>query len=264
MKIYGLLLILFLSFYSVSTEAEVQSQMKEKIWEFEIMPYLFLPDVDATVSIGPFSDHVSKSVGDLLPDLNAAIMLRTEIWRKRFGFIFDGIYMNIGSQTFTSPPLNLPLLNTDVKMGLLNFLFTYRVFNHTFSDNKKYPLRLVFEPQLGLRWNILDTQFTLLDTFSNDGSTQWVDPLMGANIEFFITRGFSIVARGDVGGFGVPGGSEINWTFDTFLSYRFHKIFGLFAGYKVCEIDYKKDSTIGQKEFDVFFHGPLIGVLFFF
>lgn len=90
------------------------------------------------------------------------------------------------------------------------------------------------------------------------GTIDWVDPFVGARIQHAVGRGQTIMARADIGGFGV--GSDFSWqamaTFNVELCVTgSHHIDGYF-GYRALSVDF----TEGVYEYDAIQHGPVFGL----
>ena len=121
----------------------------------------------------------------------------------------------------------------------------------------------------GIRWgdNDVDVQVDpaiLPGTLRAGLDEDWVDPVLGARWSAPISEAWSIMLRGDVGGFGV--GSEFSWQLAASAWYRFNDTASLELGYKGLDVDYETGTpgTRNYFAYDTTTHGPVIGLQFSF
>jgi hypothetical protein len=89
------------------------------------------------------------------------------------------------------------------------------------------------------------------------GSQEWLDPIVGANLNVPLGHNFSLNARMDIGGFGV--GSDLTWQAFPYIGWRFSKWGSLQAGYRWVYTDYETGSNSDLFRYDVMTQGPQIG-----
>lgn len=116
----------------------------------------------------------------------------------------------------------------------------------------------------GARYYELDTRVDLsvggVPSGSSDSEHDWVDPIVGARYHRDLGRRWSLLARGDVGGFGV--GSDLAWNASALVGYHFSSWCAAKAGYRVLSVDF--DSSSDRVDYDLTMKGPIIGVSFSF
>ena len=66
-------------------------------WEIRLIPYFWMPSLDAEGTVSGLSGNVDLSFGDVTDYLNFAAMGRIEAWKNKWGLTFDGLYMNLGA-----------------------------------------------------------------------------------------------------------------------------------------------------------------------
>jgi len=93
---------------------------------------------------------------------------------------------------------------------------------------------------------------------SFDHEESWFDPVIGAQVDFSVTEKLGLMARGDIGGFGV--GSEFSWGAIGAAKYDFSELTSGYAGYRVLDIDYDETDFV----FDAQMGGPILGMMFRF
>ncbi len=96
------------------------------------------------------------------------------------------------------------------------------------------------------------------DSFRVKAKLDWVDPIVGLRTWFHLDPKWTLVLKGDVGGFGV--GSETTYGGYGLVKYKFRPGMEGVAGYKVLYQDYEE----GSLEWDVTWHGPVLGFRFTF
>ena len=89
-----------------SAPAEVQPDLAEhdqadgggSPWRLTIMPYLWAAGIEGNGTVGGVTAPVDAAFTDLAEYLNFGAMARLEVWKDSWGFIFDGMYMNLGGE----------------------------------------------------------------------------------------------------------------------------------------------------------------------
>src|SRR5262249_58840466 len=92
-------------------------------------------------------------------------------------------------------------------------------------------------------------------------SADWLDPIVGGQVNFGLTERFFVVVRGDIGGFGV--GSDFAWSAMGLLGYRWQGAgveWAILGGYKALGQDYTSASGARRFQWDTTMHGPIVGV----
>ena len=99
-------------------------------------------------------------------------------------------------------------------------------------------------------------------TYTASDSVNWVDPIVGARLRHQFAPNWSLVASGDVGGFGA--GSKFSWKAAAVVNYDFYVhnnvTWSGMIGYKALHVDYIKGSGLDQFEFDMTLYGPVFGI----
>ncbi|TCZ54226.1 hypothetical protein [Roseicella aquatilis] len=195
--------------------------------------------------------RVDLGAGEVLGNLDGALMLSTEAVRGRLVLLGDTFYARI------SPRQSFAL---DGVPG------SARLGSSTFSAMLAGGYRLVDRPGVrldalaGLRVfalsNELRVQLGPLPAASLARSAAWVDPLVGAQLQVALTERLSLRTVAVVGGFGA--GSRLMWDAYAGLAWRLDERASLFAGYRALSVDYRHDGYL----YDTVQHGMLAGVSF--
>jgi len=64
-------------------------------WEFQFTPYVWAAGVKADAVIGSFESSGEADFIDLAKKLDVGVMLHFEGRKERWGFMLDGLYMNL-------------------------------------------------------------------------------------------------------------------------------------------------------------------------
>lgn len=259
--------LLMLTFPFIAKSASEKEDSKEKIWEIEFVPYVFLPNYEYTFILNGESISGESSIGDVLSKLNGGLLGRLEIWRKKWGFVFDGKYLGLGEE-ISAPIFGQPLLlyKGETKIGILDFFFSYTLLDLPFGlpHNENKPFRFVFQPYTGIRWEIFDFNLNFVNFLFVEENKQWVELAFGANMEVWLSQRWFLTFRGDASGFGIGNASDITWQFVSLLGYRFPKIFGLYLGYQLYGVDLSTHVDFISLKYEAFLHGPYLGFSFYY
>jgi hypothetical protein len=142
------------------------------------------------------------------------IVLSADVRYQRWEFFGDGQYMEL-SDSVTLPGLLFTNANLHLKSGLLEGFVGYRLINCEKAALSLFAgARYTYQ---GIRLNIFDngdSRLTLLrrllgipKSLEDSGSTDWVDPVIGARGRVKVWKAISLYAEGDVGGFDANSGS---------------------------------------------------------
>ena len=110
-------------------------------------------------------------------------------------------------------------------------------------------------------WNVNENlEFTAgtLPGFKTSGDKTWVDPMIGAVLRYDLSKRWSLVTRGFVGGFGVSADSA--WEVFAGVNYQFTDWCSGIVGYRYLHEDYNQDRF----RFQLDANGFLLGIGFHF
>ncbi len=231
---------------ALASPGRAAAQQPSTGWRFTIAPYLLFPHMDGTVGVGPFQTELDTDPGDIFSNLQFGAMLAAEAKNDQWAIGFDGLYMDLskdGEQFST-------------KFG------GYQASLELSGFRKLTPF---FEVLVGGRVNLMGT--TVTGPAGNDlldKNLSWFDPFIGARFTIPNTGKWTIMLRGDVGGFGV--GSEFAWQVRPTVAYSVSKHWAFGIAYWALGMDYSK-GAIGDRDYfkyDVTTFGPEIGFAYTF
>jgi predicted porin len=227
-----------------------------------------MPSVKADSTISGLSGSVDLSFNDVMDYLDMAAMGRVEVWKGKWGFTFDGLYMALeASESFQGRRGLVDFsVDADVRLGMADFGLAYRIYEQRFGNDNEQ--RFTFEPYGGLRYGYLKQKIDLNVDIPGVGSVgrtlgtseDWVEPFIGGRLIWDLNNKIALNVRGDAGGFGIGSASDLTWQIAGGVDYKFSKNMILNAGYRYVELDYSHGS--GSNEFGTHLkaYGPFIGL----
>lgn len=204
-------LILAASFLAVSLACTVYGQEQRSSsddWEIRLMPYFWMPSLDADATVSGLSGSVDLSFDDVIDNLDFAAMGRVEAWKGDWGFTFDGLFMNLGADGSFEGTRGVTTfaLDADVRLGVADFGLAYRLCELNFGNNNEQ--KLTFEPYGGLRYAYLRQKMDLNIDITGigsrgailGGSEDWVEPFVGGRVRWDLNDKLALGIQGDGGG----------------------------------------------------------------
>jgi hypothetical protein len=219
-------------------------------WKHELAPYLWGSSMNGASGIGDLTVNVDASFGDILDNLEMGFMGVYRASREKLSVTADVVYMGLGS-TGTGPQ---GYVRGDVEMDQL-----------AVEVDVGYELAERFVVFGGLRYNDLSLELDTtgpLGTRSADADESWVDPVIGVHYTIPFADDWSVMLRGDIGGFGV--GSDFAWQAVTTLRWQASPRIGALAAYRYMDMDYEDGEGSNAFKYDLAFSGPALGIVFTF
>lgn len=270
-------------------------------WQFIVAPYFWMIGVHLNngVTKGGFSSSTVANIpwSDLVPLYFSKVigaMGRVEVWKDRWGFFIDNIFIYVGdtvsaggSSTITSDKLPVPVrllpsgqMKIIVRQGTLGVGGRYLLGSLPLSSEKPLPV-LSAELLGGVRYNwynqstSLDLNATLTGpsgqeqitpggSFNSSLVASVVEPFVGLRLGFWFTGKVNLLLRADVGGFGFVAYNHVDTNLEALLGYQFHKNMRAYAGYRGRYYSLAKGSGSDEFKSHGWYHGPVLGVAFNF
>jgi opacity protein-like surface antigen len=271
MKIHKTLMTaaFLLVFMMVCPSAYAQDEVSgSDEWEFQVTPYFFAPAVDGDSTVDGGTVELDLDFGDVLDDFDVfGLSGRFEAWKGDWGFIVDGMYVDLDGD-FDFP---LPIVNevgVDIEQFNLDFAVSRRLATMPLREDSDIPW-VSFEAIGGARYVDLKQEIRPKPALpvpapKLGGSEDWVEPFVGGRITLALSEKWNLLARGDVGGFGIGSASDLTWNLLIGARYRFSQRASLVGGYRIFDIDYERGSGANEFAFDAQLDGPQIGVTIYF
>ena len=233
-----------------SVPALAQSTSSSTDWEFGVAPYLWMAAVDGDVKIGRLPEQgVEASFSELWDALDLGGMLAFDGHKGAFGFMFDAIYLDFGSQE-PAPNPAFGEVKGELKQQYYTAAATCRVIQG----------KVNLDVLAGTRFTDMDVELELVGGVANGRTasrgTDWWDGIAGARVRYYPTEHWMIMGYVDAG----LGGSDLTWQFAGGVNYVFNKIVGVGAGYRILDQDFDEPEF----QYDTMLAGPYVGARFTF
>jgi len=249
-------------------QAEVATEFGDV--RFFIGVYGWLAGIKGTVATGTEDVEIDVPVQDLASVTNSAFQFYGEVhWRKWFGG-FDGTWADLGVEDEGT----LVDLDISLKQRIFDIRAGRQVFARNLGDSKGKPSvqwqrwaivdafvggrYFLTEPTIGLTGKISGDQ--RYETFKDE---RW-DLFFGARGGYDFARRWTVVGRGDIGGFGIGNSSQFTWQLELTLGFRALRRLAIIGGYRLLSFDTIEGSGDDRSGADLLQHGPLIGAGFRF
>jgi hypothetical protein len=225
-------------------------------WKFVVAPYLWGTNLSGNTQMGAYNAPVNESFGDILKQLNFAGMLYLSIAKDNFGAFLDTIYSQT-STTTSYDPVNIKSTND---YGILTLAATYLAYKTHFNHSSSM---LAVTPYVGARETIDNTTIKLSYGDLSDSVSSnhhWVDPIVGARIDYQINPTWSLVVFADGGGTNTN--TNYNYRFSGLAGYKLpsFKTARIYAGYQYLREKYLTGSGRDTFEWNMKTYGPVLGI----
>jgi hypothetical protein len=239
-----------IALFAASAAKAQQQGAPQASWEFTIAPYAWGAGVNGTVGVGDRTADVDISVGDIIDQVDIAVMLATELRHGPLIFLLDGFYVELSDDAAVPVP---PL--TSANVGERQLMLQPEV-GFTIVSGPTGALDLLG----GIRyWHFRTTLDLLKDgtsAFNTEDTKDWVDAVLGARYRLRLGARWPVMILGDVG----TGGSKFTWQALGSLGFDLARCCTLIGGYRYLHFDYEHS---GFTE-DLGMSGPLLGLAFRF
>ncbi len=244
---YKLLVALLAMFVQQNLHAESGDD-----WKFTIAPYLWMAGQEGAVATLPGTPpaDIDLSFGDILKELDMALMGVAEARKGRFGIFGEVFYIRVSPGAKTRGPLYSGVsYDQDLWSLSAGGLFAM-------SQDQDHTLDAVIGIRLWDLDNKLKFKAGVLPALNTSRQESWSDLFVGLkgrrdlNDHWYI-NGWAYTAVG--------GESDSYWDIFGGVGYKF-SAFSLDLGYRYQKVDYEDDGFI----YDVAISGPIVGFVFDF
>jgi hypothetical protein len=228
----------------------------------KVIPYLWLTQMNGDITLRGETAPVNLSMGQVWDlethDLNMAFLGQFEAKYGRMGLLANGLYLEVSPGT----QVRRLQFNGEFSQTIVDLAFTYDLLGGEGSSacGRSPQLELL----AGVRYNSLTGDVSLTgprgNTVNAGGAEDWTDLIVGARAEIPVCERWSVLARADVGGFGISGSSQFTWNVEAAAAYQYSERTSLFAGYRALYVDYAN----GDFAYDMRLDGPMAGFVFKF
>lgn len=270
--------------FEVDDGADVVSQAvdngSEIPWRFVLEPYVYLPlNTSGDITVRNVDVPYSFDLGEVLESLTFAFYGRFEAWKGPWAFMLDSYYFNTVESDSTQvnvPPNLIGQLPPQVPVnGRAETAFfkvdvagVYRFGDGNLASafstaETEFDLGpFVFDAIAGLRIYSFNNDIALTTDIglSRDisASNTFVEPMIGGRARWNLSDNLAAIAAATISGFSI--GTDISLESYAGIDWLFSGNTSLTATYRLTYIDY----SAGSSGFDLFQHGPTLGVRFRF
>lgn len=233
---------------AAGTAMSAGAQAASDTWQNTVGLYMIAPWIKGDAGVGPIQGDVDVTPSDIFDNLDGAFLFFYRGERDRIVVTADANYMKLGSKASGFGPAGEGRVAVDSSQLILEGTLGYK-------------LNEVFTVYGGARyWDLdldLKLQGPLIGTEKRSGSENWVDPIVGLHYMSPIADPLYLVAKADVGGFGV--GSDFSWGATLMFVYELNRNASLLLGYRHVDVDYEDGKDDRRFLWDVWEGGPTAG-----
>lgn len=236
-------------------------------WKFTVAPYLWALSMNGSVQVRGRRAPVNQSFSDILRDLNWAGMLWLEADKGKWGVFLNLLYASLSqgaSDRFISA-------HVTANYGLYSAGLSYEIYRTCLCSggcNQPGDSTLAIVPYIGARYTSNDVTLkvnTPLGTIRGSDNQHWTDPMIGARLNFDLTKSWLLTFAGDIGGTNTTSDYSYNvWGLIGFKPQTMLKSTTWYLGYRLLDQKYTKGTSSNYFLWDMKLHGPIAGLAFTF
>jgi len=219
-------------------------------WRSSAAMYGQFAGMSGDIAVGDVTADIDVSFDELLDDVDVAGMMVLRNENDRFALSVNAAFVGLGAE---GGGASGTFFDVDVTQDLVELTWSWRL-------DERYEL------YVGGRYQSLAIDITAVAPSGASSEAlrtkDLVDPIVGARGAWPIAASWTLIARADIGGFGV--GSDLTWSALAVIDWSVSQNFGVVVGYRALDTDYEDDSGDRFVEFNTLVAGPLIGVRFDF
>lgn len=239
-------------------------------WSFEVAPYLYLPNVDATIGLGhpldtDISIHRSRpTIAQLVTSLTGAFVgysvARYGNWSAELNVLYLGVQAKKGYPPVVPGGPGLTL-KSNASMVFVSPGFGYRILPTDAASNVAVDLRA------GFIYNYLDANANFEESrFGGVGkSYSFVQPWVGTRIAYYPSPRWRLAADVALTGMGVDGGA-VGWNGRLAVSYLIASWVDVTLGYAAVQTvrhrELERDGS--SRSINLLAYGPVAAIGFRF
>ncbi len=226
-----------LAFPSVGQDLKYDPKGYPDKWNFEITPFLILPNISGEVQSARLSQDFGIGPADFIETLNGAFMLDAELSRGKIfispAYIYT--YNDVEKIVWSGDETNqMIIVHPALKKNIFELIggMRYRI-----ADN------LLLDPFIGLRYTSYyisgDVEGIVNETEIDEHADFW-DPLIGVQLHYYPLPRIPVELKADIGGFGI--GSELTWSVMFNSGYSLSPSVDLLAGFAALSNQYETET----------------------
>lgn len=219
-------------------------------WHTSGTLYAQFANIDGHTEVRGRRADVEVSSSELLDHLDVAGMMALRSEKDRYALTINAVFTGLSADATGARGASY---DVDVTQDMVELAWSWRL-------DERYELFA------GGRYQSLSVDLSIkLPNGASDAAAKTkrlFDPVLGARAAWPLGQALTVIARADIGGFGV--GSELTWSALAAVDWSLSENFGLVFGYRALDTDYSKGSGEDRFEFDMLVSGPLLGLRYNF
>jgi len=223
----------------------------EDAWQHRITGYLVGASVDGKAAVGDVTVDVDASFSDIIDNLDWGAMGAYRGERGPWAVSLDVMYLAVEADGSGLGALGRSKAEAQGDQLIVQL-------------DGGYDLTEQLGVYAGARYWRVDADVKLKsggpqgEVLRGGRTEDWIDPLVGLRYAVPLGDRWTLIAKGDVGGFGA--GSDFSWHATALATWQASELVHLVIGYRYLDVDY--DDGSGQDRFvwDVTEAGPALGV----
>jgi len=223
------------------------------LWSFDVVPYLWVANLDLSTSVPETRAAARSGSGaDFDTRISGGAMIGAEARYRSFGLWADFAWLRLNTEAANPTPFY-----SDVNLKS-DFFHTTAALTYRLPLEGKFHVDLLAGARI---WHVnedLEFQGGTLPGFKASGEATWADPIIGAHLRYDLSQRWFLVAKGDVGGFGVS--ADMAYEVFAGVGFRITDWCSTTLGYRYLAEKYDQDDF----KFDLKAQGFLLGFGFHF
>ena len=239
------IIVLTLTIVSSSAWAQDSDQ-----WDWKIAPYLWMTNLDGSLSMGPIDQDIDMSFSDILSDLEIGGSVFAEFGKGNHAVHIDYTYLRIKPDPTVLPSPPFP------PNGELSSKLTVNIFEPAYNYRWKGPGGPALV--LGARMTDMSIRLSPENLPAVTGGPSWWDYFVGIKTHNAISPKWDFEFYGTVG----TGGSDLPWTAQAMFNRSYSNDNRLNLGFRVWGVDYSETKDSQVTALDLTYYGFMIGYEF--
>lgn len=221
-------------------------------WSFDILPYLWVANLDVETSLPSLSSSAASSADHFDTRITAGAMIAAEARYKSVGLFMDFAWLRLDTEANNPGPA---FSSVDLKS---DFIHTTAALTYRLPLHGKFQADVLAGARLWYVSEEFDFKGGALPGFKSSADQTWADPMIGANLRYDISKRWFATVNGMVGGFGVS--SDLAWEVFAGVGFRITDWCSTTLGYRYLHEDYSRENF----NFNLEAQGVLLGFGFHF
>ena len=216
---------------------------EEDDWRFSVTPYAWLPGVHGRVGAGGTETEVDNSFGEVIENVDLALMGVFEARHRRWVGYFDFMYASLTADQESETETTRAGMDQVIVQPEVGYTLVERPWGSV-------------DGLVGARFWNFSLDISVIEgseeTEAGSGDANWVDGTVGARIRYSSTGHWHLLFKGDAG----AGGSNFTWQVVGGAGYDIGSCCVARLAYRHLDVDYESEDILA----DVNFTGPALGL----